>query len=406
MKALFYLMLLASTLLASFKNSTYNNRDELVLETFGVDPSFLYDQNFLDMKNALVSDLKKDHLMRRYDEAYDFVPLLKEMIIKAEIPQEFLYLAMAESEFSVRAFSPKKASGLWQFMPKTAQIIGLRIDEFVDERRDPIRSTEAAITYLKNLHGMFGKWYLAAIAYNCGEGRLQKAIAQAGSDELSVLLDPDKKYLPRESRNYIRKILSISMMFHSVDMLKSSDYEHFLNRGATTTIATVKVKAGTHLYKVAEGAGMSLEELKQFNRHFKYSFTPPGKKEYSVYLPYDRLASFKQNYRPESHGTSEMFIVHSVQKGDTLASLAKRYGTTLQEIKIANDLKSAALSLNQRLIIPVLKSASNLKEYVTKQGDTVESISKRFNVSIENLKRLNNLQHNLLEAGVKLVLAH
>ncbi len=122
MKALFYLMLLASTLLASFKNSTYNNRDELVLETFGVDPSFLYDQNFLDMKNSLVSDLKKDHLMRRYDEAYDFVPLLKEMIIKAEIPQEFLYLAMAESEFSVRAFSPKKASGLWQFMPETARI--------------------------------------------------------------------------------------------------------------------------------------------------------------------------------------------------------------------------------------------------------------------------------------------
>lgn len=399
LRALFYSLFLASSLLASFKNSTYNDRDERVLATFDVEPSFLYDKNFLHMKNTLVSDLRRDHLMRRYDEAYDFVPLLKEMIIKAGIPQEFLYLAMAESEFSVRAYSPKKAAGLWQFMPQTAKILGLRIDDYFDERRDPVRSTEAAITYLKKLHGMFGKWYLAAIAYNCGEGRLQRAIAKAGSDDLSVLLDPDKKYLPKESRHYIRKILSISMMFHSIDMLKNSDYEYFLNRGASTTIATLSIKPGIHLYKVAEGAGMSLEELRHYNRHFKYPFTPAKKRDYSVYIPYERLATFKQNYRPERHPDS--LLIHQVQKGDTLGALARRYGVSVQEIKVMNHLQSSALSLRQRLIIPVLKRA----EYTTKQGDTLESIAKRFNISAERLKKLNNIQHNALKAGVKLVVA-
>ncbi|MGP1579880.1 MAG: transglycosylase SLT domain-containing protein [Wolinella sp.] len=354
MRALIFCLIFNSMLFASFNNSTYNNHDELVLEIFGVEPSFLYDENFLSMKNTFLNEMRRERLLKRYDEAYEFVPLLKEMILKAEIPQEFLYLAMAESEFSLRAYSRKKAAGLWQFMPQTAKIFGLKIDEYVDERRDPVRSTEVAITYLKHLQGIFGKWYLAAIAYNCGEGRLKRAIAQAGSDELSVLLDSKKRYLPRESRLYIRKILSFAMMFRNIDALKSSDYEYFLNRGALTTIATVKVKGGTHLYHVAQGAGISLEELKKYNRQFKYAFTPPVTgREYNVYLPYERLASFKQNYRENAN--DEIFYVHRVQKGDTLYGLAKRYKIALQEIKIANNLRTSALSLNQRLIIPVLK---------------------------------------------------
>ena len=262
MRALIFCLIFNSMLFASFNNSTYNNRDELILETFNVEPSFLYDENFLSMKNTFLNEMRRERLLKRYGEAYEFVPLLKEMILKAEIPQEFLYLAMAESEFSLRAYSRKKAAGLWQFMPQTAKIFGLKIDEYVDERRDPVRSTEVAITYLKHLQGIFGKWYLAAIAYNCGEGRLKRAIAQAGSDELAILLDSKKRYLPRESRLYIRKILSFAMMFRNIDALKSSDYEYFLNRGALTTIAAVKVKGGTHLYRVAQGAGISLEELK------------------------------------------------------------------------------------------------------------------------------------------------
>ncbi|MGP1450120.1 MAG: transglycosylase SLT domain-containing protein [Wolinella sp.] len=404
MKAILAILLLASVLLASFKNSTYNDRDESILEIFGVEPSFIYDNNFLDVKNSLLSNIQKDNLLKRYDEAYEFVPMLKEMIIKAEIPQEFLYLAMAESEFSIRAHSSKNATGLWQLIPQTAKILGLRIDEYVDERRDPVRSTEAAIEYLKRLHAKFGKWHLAAIAYNCGDGRLQKAIERAGSDDLGVLLDPDKKYIPLESRHYMRKILSIAMIFRSVDMLKSSDYEHFLNRGAGTTIAKVYVKRGIQLYKIAEDAGISLEEFKRYNRHLKHSITPPGIGNVAVYLPYERLASFRQNYSPDSHKSVEHFAIYNVRQGDTLGLIAKRHGVSVREIQLMNNLEGTVLSLNQVLRIPSFKRHVEVKEYVTKRGDTLDSISERFNISKESIKKLNNLNKNSLNAGVKLVL--
>ena len=169
---------------------TSNYKKELsLLDSFDIEPSFLYDPIMNNMRTKNRSISKSKHFFRAMDDAYIFIPMIKSTLAKYDIPQEFLYLAMAESNFRIYAYSSKRAAGLWQFMPRTGREYKLRIDEYVDERRDLAKSTEAAAKYLSSLHKRFGKWYLAAIAYNCGGGRLNSAIKQAGSDELSVLLD-------------------------------------------------------------------------------------------------------------------------------------------------------------------------------------------------------------------------
>ena len=174
------------------------------------------------------------------------------MIADAGIPDVFLYLAMAESNFSATAYSSAKAVGLWQFMPYTGKKFGLRIDDYVDERRDPIKSTRAAIEYLQSLHSEFGKWYLAAMAYNCGEGRVRRAIREAGSDDLRILLDANKKYVPRETRDYIRKIVAMAYLSNNPEFILENESDHLLNQGSSQTYTPVDVPGGTTLADVAK----------------------------------------------------------------------------------------------------------------------------------------------------------
>jgi len=138
-------------------------------------------------------------------------------MVRGELLEEgvsdlFLYISMVESGLSTDIVSPKKAVGLWQFMPRTARSYRLEVCDTEDERCDPYTATGAAIRHLKRLRKLFGKWYLAVMAYNCGEGRLQRAIAKANTDDLSVLTDPDSGWLPAETRIYIYKILLLAMI--------------------------------------------------------------------------------------------------------------------------------------------------------------------------------------------------
>ncbi|PAF41985.1 lytic transglycosylase domain-containing protein [Helicobacter sp. 11S03491-1] len=344
----------ANMLQADFDSLVYDRFSENVLNSFGVSGTFLAQ---LRAKNSLKSNTAEarwDYFLEKFDSSYEFIPILKSMIAKAGIPQEFLFLAMAESEFSTRAYSPKKAAGIWQLMPNTAKQLGLKINDYIDERRDPIKSTQAAIKYLQFLYKITGKWYLAAMAYNCGVGRLQKAIKEAKSTDIDVLLDEHKKYLPKETRSYIQMILSMSLAFNNIEKLKSEDREYLLNRGAMSTLASLNIKAGTMLSAIAEGAGMSLEDLKKYNRQFRYNFLPPGYNEYAVYIPYEKLAYFKQNFTQEKN-PNEMFVLHKVKHGETLTSISKKYKVSIQEIKITNNLKNSFLSINQKLIVPVIK---------------------------------------------------
>jgi len=325
-----------------------------VLKKFDIDASFLMNDFFIDAKNSIHDEVKKKYIYEKFDKGSDFIPILKTLLNKEGIPAEFLYMAMAESGFSTKARSYKGATGIWQFIPSTAKVYGLKINEFVDERKDPIKSTRAAINYLKTLHSIFGKWYLVAIAYNCGDGALSRAIAKAGSDDLSVLTDPDKKYIPKESRFYVRKILALSMLFNNVENGAKDDVIHLLNSGAGESIVEVEVPGGTRLRDIAQMVDIPYEELKGYNSHLKHDYIPSYVSSYPIYIKYDKYALFNDRLDKNKLKKSSKndYIVHIVKRGDTLHALGKKYGVSYSLIKNINNLKKNALAINQKLLIP------------------------------------------------------
>jgi membrane-bound lytic murein transglycosylase D len=394
--------------LVLFANLTYdiNSDKELkLLSSFDIEPSFLYDPVMNKMKEKTLS--KDKHFFRAMKDAYLFIPAIKNILSKYDVPQEFLYLAMAESNFRTKAYSHKRAAGLWQFMPRTAKLYHLKIDEYVDERRDLIKSTEAAAKYLSALHKRFGKWYLAAIAYNCGGGRLNRAIKKAGTDDLKVLLDTKKKYIPRESRNYIRKIVALALIGSDEQYLLHSEYEYLLNRANAYSVSTVKLSSGESLARISKLIHIPLKELRKLNRQLKYDFVPPYSKSYAVYIPYIKLSEFKQKYTKES--IKKIYKIHIVSRGDNLSYIGKKYGVSYKVIKDFNHLKSNRLRLRQKLVIPIprksrVKKISSKHYYMVKRGDSLESIAKAHKISIQNIRLQNHIHGSLIRVGDRLKL--
>ena len=403
MLRILFLWLVPLYLFGALTFESNHNKELDVLHSFDIDASFLHDPIMNKIKEAKRSKYQHKHFFQAMDEAYLFIPTIKSILAEHDLPAEFLFLAMAESNFSTRAFSKKRASGLWQFMPYTGKLYGLKIDEYVDERRDLIKSTKAATKYLAYLHKRFGKWYLAAIAYNCGGGRLNKAIKRAGSDDLAVLLDPEKKYIPRESRLYIRKIVALALLGTDESFLIEREYAYLLNRANAYSIATVKVPRGEQLSRVAKLLQMPHKDLVKLNRHLKYDFVPPHAKTYDIHIPYIKLSDFKKDYKPPE--LEQIYIVHTVTSGDNLSYIGKKYGVRYRAIKDFNNLKSDRLSLRQKLIIPIVKPSKNDNHaYVVKRGDTLESIALAYRLSVKELKRRNGLNSDLIRIGAKLTI--
>ena len=403
----FFLLLFPLLLLANLTYESNYNKEVALLDSLDIEPSFLYDpiMNKMRSKNSTLSRSK--HFFKTMDDAYIFIPAIKNRLTKYKIPQEFLYLAMAESNFQTHAYSKKRAAGLWQFMPVTGRLYNLKIDEYVDERRDFIKSTEAAAKYLTYLHKKFGKWYLAAIAYNCGGGCLGRAIKKAGTDELSVLLDSKKRYIPKESRFYIRKIVALALIGTDERYLLSSEYEYLLNRANAYSVATVKISSGESLQRVAKLIDMPLNDLKKLNRHLKYDFVPPYAKEYDVYIPYIKLTDFKQRYFQAP--MQNIYKVHIVKRGDNLSKIGKKYGVSYHVIKDFNHLKSNWLKLKQKLVIPIARMSQQKKiasknYYMVKRGDSLESIARLHRITIKNIRAQNHIKGSLIKVGERLKL--
>ncbi|MDX1296368.1 MAG: LysM peptidoglycan-binding domain-containing protein, partial [Sulfurimonadaceae bacterium] len=229
-------------------------------------------------------------------------------------------------------------------------------------------------------------------------------IKRAGSDELSVLLDRKKRYIPRESRYYIRKIVALALLGTDESYLIDREYDHLLNRANAYSLATVKLGKGETLSRVAKTLDMPLKDLKTLNRHLKHDFTPPYADAYEVYIPYVKLSEFKQKYKPAP--LKKIYLVHTVKSGDNLSRLGKKYGVPYKSIIDFNNLRSNMLSLKQKLIIPVSKgyTPKSDRRYTVKAGDTLGTIAEQFHVSIRQLKRLNHLESNVIRIGEKLSL--
>lgn len=392
--------------LHAFLNTENNYEKQLsVLKNFDIPNNFLKDSIFISMKED-VEIYKTKHFLQVLENGDKFVPVLQQMMKDAEVPAEFLYLAMTESSFNPYSSSTAKAAGLWQFIPGTAKLYNLVENTYVDERRDPIKSTEAAIKYLNHLHDIFGKWYVAALAYNCGEGAVAKAIAKAGTDDINVLLDESKKYLPKESRLYIRKILMMSFISNSTDFMLDNGSEYLLNRANNATFLRVEVKSGTLLKDVAGSISISLNELKSYNPHLKRMFVSPiGDKNY-IYIPQDRQIAFAQNF--DNSKNNEKYAVYNTKKGDSLQSIAKMYSVSDKTLMELNALQSVALKPNMELVVPVGSKVAapvlSTQTYTIKMGDTMEIVSKKYNVSVAEILKINKKKDKLVKVGESIVI--
>ena len=320
-----------------------------VFSEFEVDESYIDDEDFERFVR------KNEKKMRRFYErsmqrGEMLSPMVKGYLMDQGLSDLFIYLSMVESGFNTDIVSPKKAAGLWQFMPATAQHYKLEVCNGFDERCDPVSATNAAITYLNKLHNEFGKWYLAAIAYNCGEGRLHRAIREAGSDELGILTDERDRYLPKETREYIRKILLAAMIGEG----RTIDYPMAIERDAGELVQ-VEISGGTDLKKLAGMLELEPRVLMKMNRQFKSGIVPRDKALYSLAIPEEKMILFYLRYELNASKRSVRpnLLSHVVQMGDTLESIAKKYHTSAEEIKAANSLEDGFLELDSLLLVPV-----------------------------------------------------
>ena len=351
--SLLCILLLGEVLFAASLESKYPSYS-YVFNEFDVDESYIYDDAFVAFATQNEEQIKKFY-KRALTRGKAILPTMQTLLVDDGVSDLFIYLSMVESGFNTEVISPKKAVGLWQFMATTAKQYKLSVCNTYDERCDTISSTSAAIVYLNKLHKQFGKWYLASMAYNCGEGRLEKAIKKAGSKELDILIDEDAKYLPKETRDYIKKILLTAMIGEN-ELL---DYEGIAS-SSNSTITQVDVKAGTKLPELAILLKMKTASLLEMNRQYKNGVIPKEKKHYTVMIPEEKMFLFYMKYDISEEKMREKeikpyFISHIVQMGDSIEVLARKYKTDKKSIQRINKLEYDALTVDSLLIIPVTK---------------------------------------------------
>ena len=321
-----------------------------VFNEFDVDESYLYDDTFASFVVQHEKKLKSFY-KRSLDRGQEILPTMKGLLVEDGVSDLFIYLSMVESGFSSEAVSPKKAVGLWQFMPATAKQYNLTVCGIYDERCDTVSATSAAINYLNKLHKQFGKWYLAALAYNCGEGCVEKAITRAGTDDLSILTDGHLKYLPRETRDYIKKILLVAMIGENVTLGFGNDTPDSLEE----TLIQVDVLAGASLKEIAILLKMKEKRLLKINSSLKNGFVQKDKPLYKITIPIEKMYAFYLRYEfPEKKRMENSnMISHYVRMGETVKSIAALYEADMDQVRISNHLEDDSLILDSFLAIPV-----------------------------------------------------
>lgn len=366
-----------------------------------------------------------------------YFPIFEEVLAKQGLPDELKYLAIVESGLNSTARSWAAAVGLWQFVYYTGKSFGLHSDWYVDERMDPVKSTEAAARYIKSLYNMFGDWELALAAYNCGPGNVRKAIRRSGYKKKFWDI---YRYLPRETRSYVPQFVAITYAFNYAEEHNLTlDDTEYLYPIATDTIM---VKDFLNLPTMASMIDVCEEDMEFLNPSIKRKAVPQSNKYFSVRIPSDKMTFFDEHrsYILDSASKTgkkelEMLaknsvgstygrdkVIHRVRSGDVLGKIATRYHVRVSDIKKWNKLHSNTIRIGQKLNIwlvpssysatvvqkkPTLKQnmvVNGTKYHVVQPGDTLWDISKAYSdMSIEKLKKMNNLKSNNIKPGQKLV---
>lgn len=308
------------------------------------------------------------------------------------MPEDLLYLGMIESGLSPRAYSRAHAAGLWQFISETGRRYGLEVSTYVDERRDPLAATDAALDYLSDLYDRFGSWYLAAAGYNSGENRVERILRQraggrTGDDNLFWVIDG---YLPRETRDYVPLMLAAGHI--GKNPARYGFHEIVLQ--APLTFDEVEVEGGIPLRSIADAAAVELDDVEDLNPHLVRGVTPPGR-TWKVRVPVGTASEVAANLDEIQEEQRLATVTHRVRRGETLSHIARRYGVSVAAVRSANgNLNPRRLMVGQRVSVPVTGKAAAAATWTTYQvrnGDTLWGIARRHGVSVNQIKRWNGI---------------
>jgi len=363
----------------------------------------------------LFQTVERDFFISSYQRSAMYRPIMVRELKKAGIPEELSWLPLVESGFKISALSSARALGLWQFIPSTGYKYGLNRDDWVDERMDIEKSTRAAIDYLKELHTMFGDWLTVLAAYNCGEGRVMRTIAAQHINYLDRFWDLYHQ-LPYETARYVPRFIATILIIR--DPQKYGIDLEAGNGKALQPLAyeTVEVNKPMRLQDIAQKLDVSEEILNILNAELRHKITPD--RPYKLKVPpetTERLLSvvdeIPQSERPYAAGRGRgMTLKHKVRQGETLASIAKRYKTSVGAIRAANRMsKKEDVTVGQRLTISVASSKSSsdknsipaekTSRHVVQKGDTLASLAKKYDTTVSDIKKINNLEKDMLKTG-------
>ncbi|HEX7416177.1 MAG TPA: LysM peptidoglycan-binding domain-containing protein [Smithellaceae bacterium] len=360
--------------------------------------------------------VERDFFIAAYQRSGMYRPVIIKELKKARIPEELSWLPFVESGFKIKALSRARALGLWQFIPSTGYKYGLSRDEWVDERMDVEKSTQAAIAYLKELHDMFGDWLTVLAAYNCGEGKVLRVISLQHINYFDRFWDL-YNLLPRETSRYVPRFLA------TLHIIKNPQKYGFdlSNTEKPIPVETVKVNKIMKLEEIASRIEIPDEKLYLINSELRYKMTPD--REYDLKIPKESLAKFNlvANEIPESEKPRFLlartdFIRHRVRSGESLNSIASKYGVPASRIVSYNRLNpQKGLVAGKRLTIPIFKERRYAKgksrqknnkiqitsagRYKVRKGDTLQMIALRSGTTETQIKELNNLQKDTIRSG-------
>jgi len=356
---------------------------------------------------------------RRHFERYlrrsgKYMPLMKKILKQQGMPEDLVYIALIESGFNDNARSHANAVGNWQFIRSTGKLYGLRVDGWVDERRDPHKATYAAAKFFADLHDEFGDWYLAMAGYNAGPGRVRKAIKMTGSKDFWKHAS-HRRALRAETRDYVPKYIAAAIMAKDPARFgfKNIDYEEPLEFDISS------VDTQTDISVIAKCAGISEDEVAKLNAHLVRGATPPNQKNYRIKLPKGSEGKFKVAYAKLPEDERIKIVRHKVRSGDTLYKLARRYGVSTSALASANGIgRRSKLRRGQTLVIPVgayaarfakadssgRGSRSKVVRYKVRRGDTLSTIAAKYKgVTVAKLRKWNRMgRRSMIREGQRL----
>lgn len=343
------------------------------------------------------------------------------------IPEDMVYLALIESGFDPHAYSRAAAVGMWQFMASTARDVGLRVDWWVDERRDPVRATEAAVRFLNDLRKQFGSLYLAAAAYNGGPTRVARGLSRYADDFEGTTGDSlffalaEKDVLRAETKDYVPKLIAAALVAKEPER-----YGIRVSGAPSLAYDSVRVQGATPLAAVARASGVSVAAIREFNPHILRGMTPRGA-PMSIRVPTGAQAGF---YRALAALDGSVLVTGrrlKSKKGETLASIARREkkGLTARAIAWYNPrlrlTRRGALAAGQTIFVPapaVVAAALDIPDpkierypsrrgatrtHVVKRGESLSVIAKRYGTTVAALMKANRLKRPLIRAGQELL---